>query len=86
MSKKNKLIDRLRSRPKNFTWEETTKLMGLCGFKVFNARGGGAGRMFIHERTRQKVRLHEPHPHNTLLPYMVDQLIEGLLAAGEIEE
>lgn len=86
MSRKDKLIAKLKSRPKNFTWDETTTLMSACNFKLMNARGGGSGRMFVHQATRQKVRLHEPHPQNTLLPYMLSELIEALICAGEIEE
>ncbi len=41
--------------------------------------------MFVHALTRQKVRLHEPHPQNTLLPYMLDELIDALKIAGEID-
>ena len=84
MSKKLKLIERLREKPKNFTWDEAGKLMGSCGFVL--RKQSGSARMFVHTTTRVKVRLHEPHPEKTLLPYMLDRLIEGLLAAGEIEE
>ncbi len=59
--------------------------MSACGFELMNARGGGSGRMFVHALTRQKVRLHEPHPQNTLLPYMLDELIDALKIAGEID-
>lgn len=86
MSKKAKLIQKLTSEPKGFTWAEATSLMRACGFILLNARGGGSGRMFRHEVTGQKVRLHEPHPQNTLLPYMVELLIEALEIAGEIEK
>lgn len=41
--------------------------------------------MFAH-KNGTKVRLHEPHPQNTLLPYMANALLEGLNAAGELEE
>lgn len=41
--------------------------------------------MFVHAKTKVKVRLHEPHPRPVLLPYMIEQMIEGLKAAGEIE-
>lgn len=85
MAKKDKLLEKLKSRPKGFTWDETVTLMKTCGFALMNARGGGSGRMFVNPSTKQKVRLHEPHPQNTLLPYMVDQLMEALKAAGEIE-
>jgi predicted RNA binding protein YcfA (HicA-like mRNA interferase family) len=83
VSRKQKLLEKLKGKPKNFTWDEALKLMVACGFRLVNK--SGSGRMFVHERTRVKVRLHEPHPQNTLLPYMVDQVIEGLRAAGEME-
>lgn len=85
VSKKDKLIAKLLSKSKNFTWDDTTTLMGACGYKLVNASGGGSGRMFVHTGTGQKVRLHEPHPQNTLLPYMVRQLTEALIEAGEIK-
>jgi hypothetical protein len=58
--------------------------MKQSGFNLKNRPG--SARMFVHVRTHQKVRLHEPHPQNTLLPYMVDILIEALREAGEIEK
>ena len=42
--------------------------------------------MFVHDKTGLKVRLHEPHPQKTLLPYMVDALLDGLMEAGELIE
>jgi predicted RNA binding protein YcfA (HicA-like mRNA interferase family) len=83
VSQKQKLLERLKGKPKNFTWDEVLKLMAVCGFRLVNK--SGSARMFVHEATRVKVRLHEPHPQPTLFPYMVDQLIEGLRAAGEME-
>lgn len=56
--------------------------MKQCEFILKNR--SGSARMFVHVRTHQKVRLHEPHPQNTLLPYMIDILIEALQEAGEI--
>ena len=84
MSKKSKLIERLLGRPKDFTWEEACTVMRQCNFE--RRSGSGSARMFVHVRTGQRVRLHEPHPRNTLLPYMVDALIEALKDAGEIGE
>ena len=78
LSKKTKLLAKLESAPANFTWDEAVKLMGACGFKVINR--AGSGRMFVHANGT-KVRLHG----KTLLPYMVDCLLEGLKAAGELD-
>ena len=84
MSKKSKLIERLLGRPKDFTWEEACTLMRQCDFAMQS--WSGSARMFTHRTTKQRVRLHEPHPRNTLLPYMVKELIEALKDAGEISE
>lgn len=85
MGRKDKLLEKLKSKPKSFTWDEAKAVMTACGFDLMNARGGGSGRMFVNRTTKQKVRLHEPHPQNTLLPYMLDALIDALKDAGEIE-
>lgn len=86
MSRKQKLVERLLKipPPRDFTWDEATTLMNACGYELLNARGGGSGRMFVNRSTKSKIRLHEPHPQNTLLPYMVRELIEGLRSTGAI--
>lgn len=84
MARKEKLIARLLERSRSYTWDEACSVMKKCGFKKVNL--DGSARMFVHLTTKQKVRLHEPHPENTLLPYMVEKLIEGLKNAGELDE
>lgn len=86
MSKKERLIARVRARARSFTWDEAVWLMQHSGFDLIAARGGGSARMFRHRESGIKVRLHEPHPQNTLLPYMLEQIEEGLASAGEIEK
>lgn len=84
MSKKAKLLAKLQSRSRSITWDEAVAAMTAHGFDMLPARGGGAARCFVHRATRVKARLHEPHPRNTMLDYMVDQLLEALKNAGEI--
>jgi predicted RNA binding protein YcfA (HicA-like mRNA interferase family) len=84
VSRKSKLISRLVERLKDFTWDEACAVMKQCGFEL--KKKPGSGRMFVHCQTRQKVRLHEPHPQKTLLPYMVAELIDALKNAGEIDK
>lgn len=57
--------------------------MKLHGFRLISV--SGSRRKFVHEKTRVKISLHEPHPEKTLLPYVIDALLEGLRSAGEIE-
>ena len=77
------MLSRLLGRPRDFTWDEACTLMKQCGYVMKNRKG--SARMWVHVRSRLKVRLHEPHPENTLLPYMVKELIEALKDSGEIE-
>jgi hypothetical protein len=81
MSKKEKLIEKLLSRPTNFTWNETVRLMGQCNFEL--VKNSGSRRVFKH-KSGLKIFLHEPHPKNTLLDYAMEMLIEGLTSVGEI--
>ena len=82
VSRKQKLLERLQSDPSDFTWDEACTLMRQCGFEL--KKGSGSARAFVHTITKQKVRLHEPHPRPTLVRYMVKALIGALKDAGEI--
>jgi predicted RNA binding protein YcfA (HicA-like mRNA interferase family) len=82
VSKKSKLIERMKARPRNFTWDEACSLMKSCGFEI--SSGSGSRRMFRHSITGQRVHIHKPHPENTLKRYVLDELIETLTDAGEI--
>lgn len=83
MSRKQKLKDRLQQRPapKDFTWDEAETLMMACGFRLIT--NSGSSRKFVHT-TGIKAILHEPHPGNVLLKYMIDELIEALRRVKEI--
>ena len=83
MSKSSKLLARLLSKAPGLEWAEAVTVMKAHGFAVINR--DGSGRVFRHASTGIKVLLHEPHPQNTLKPYMFDALINGLKNAGEIK-
>lgn len=81
MSKKQKLIDRIKQLPKDFTWDEAAKLMKMCNFDLI--KNDGSARMFRHS-TGIKVRIHQPHPTPVLPKYAIELLIEGLRNSGEM--
>ncbi|NSW92203.1 MAG: type II toxin-antitoxin system HicA family toxin [Firmicutes bacterium] len=86
MSKHDKLLKRLLSRPRDFTFDELKTLLGGLGY-IEDSKGktSGARIAFIHIDKKHIIRLHRPHPGNELKLYQVDQVIEALKNQGVIE-
>lgn len=83
MSKQEKLLRRLLSKPKDFTWAELVSLMAAFGFEM--ERSSGSGRKFIYPETEATLFLHEPHPAKVLKPYQVRDTIHLLKTEGFIQ-
>lgn len=82
MSKKEKLIQRLKGRPKDFTFEETENLLQYLGYERSD-KGRTSGSRIIFKREKYPpILLHKPHPRNTLLNYQIKQLVEILEQEG----
>ena len=76
MGTKEKLVDRLKSQPKDFTYEEAERLLTLFGYTKSNkGKTSGSRVMFIDEQKR-KILLHKPHPGNILKTYALKDIIE----------
>jgi predicted RNA binding protein YcfA (HicA-like mRNA interferase family) len=84
MGKKEKLLQRLFSRPRNFTWDELVSLLKALGFEAL--QGSGSRCKFVHKETQTIISLHRPHPGNELKMYAIDQVIEKLSDMGESDE
>ena len=76
MSKHQKLIVRLLSRPSDFEWAELRVLMDAFGYEL--KATGGSGRKFIHAQTRATLFMHEPHPARILKAYQIREIIHFL--------
>lgn len=78
MSKIEKLIERLRSKPKDFTWEELKKVLKHYGYEEMSkGKTGGSRRKFANQ-DNTIISLHEPHPQNILKSYQLTIVIEHL--------
>jgi predicted RNA binding protein YcfA (HicA-like mRNA interferase family) len=83
MSKQEKLLRRLLSKPKDFTWAELVALMTALGFEM--EKSSGSGRKFIYPETQATLFLHEPHPSKVLKPYQVRDAVTLLEREGFIQ-
>ena len=77
MSKKQKLIKRLKSNPRDFTFDEAKSLLHMLGFIMSN-KGKTSGSRVGFYNGKIPIFLHKPHPRNELLEYQIKQLIEIL--------
>ncbi|MCH7764856.1 MAG: type II toxin-antitoxin system HicA family toxin [Candidatus Marinimicrobia bacterium] len=78
MSKKDKLLLKIQKRPKDFTWEELTRLLKSLGYKlVKTGKTGGSRRRFIHP-TAPPINLHKPHPQNIIKQYIINDILDLL--------
>ena len=75
MGRREKLVARLKGRPKDFTWDELVGLLeGLGYVEAATGKTGGSRRRFIHE-TAPTIALHKPHPGNIVKMYVIDDVL-----------
>lgn len=85
MSTKDKLIERFKRQPKDFTWDELVKLMHCLGFEVSNkGKTSGSRAEFFNEN--DSVYLHKPHPANIIKETALKNLYNYLVENGYIKQ
>jgi hypothetical protein len=84
MGQKEKLIARLRSHPRDFTFIEVERLLGYLGFARSNKGATSGSRVRFVSDERGVIDMHRPHPGSELKPYQVRQLLEVLERKGLI--
>lgn len=84
MGQKEKLIAKLRSKPRDMTFDEVEALLRYLTYLRSNkGRTSGSRVMFVSEE-HPPILLHKPHPRKELLEYQIKQLIEILEQEGLI--
>lgn len=81
MGKKDKLINRLLKKPKDFSFDEMEVLLSYFGYELKQG-GTGSGVKFIKNNSNEVINFHRPHPNGTLKRYVLDQVIEKLRKDG----
>lgn len=82
MGQKDKLIERLKSRPKTFSFDDAESLLKYLGYVRSNkGKTSGSRIMFVSDE-HPPILMHKPHPRKELLEYQIKQLIELLEQEG----
>ena len=82
MGQREKLILKLRSKPKDFTFQEAETLLGYLSYQRFNKGKTSGSRIIFYSEGHAPILLHRPHPRKELLEYQVKQLLEVLEREG----
>lgn len=75
----DKLIERFKQRPADFTWDELVRLLKHLGYA--EQKGKGSRRKFKREGF-PTLSLHEPHPAKIVKHYVLSEVGEVLENEG----
>jgi len=78
MGQKEKLIRRLKSRPKDFTFDEAETLLNYLDYRRSNKGKTSGSRLMFVSAEHPPILLHKPHPRKELLEYQIRQLVDVL--------
>ena len=81
MSQKDKLLARLKSKPKDFTFDEAKSLLESFNY-VMSLSGKTSGSCVCFVRNQKVFRMHKPHPRKELLAYQIKELMDELKQEG----
>ncbi|MCX6318998.1 MAG: type II toxin-antitoxin system HicA family toxin [Bacteroidetes bacterium] len=86
MGKTDKLLKRLLSNPKDFTWNELVSILTYFGYKeVKTGKTGGSRRKFV-DNGNNIMSLHKPHPGNILKSYQLKDILIHLKERGKLND
>jgi hypothetical protein len=87
MGKREKLLKKLLTIPKNFTFDELVTLMKGLGYSVENrGRSSGSAISFYNPELNDKILIHKPHPEKEVKRYILLMIIEKLRKNKMIRE
>jgi hypothetical protein len=76
MSRTEKLLQKLLSKPKDFTYSELVRFLKGLGYS--EQQGSGSRVVFINDKLKHNLKLHKPHSENILKRYQIDLVIDEL--------
>ena len=86
MSKKNKVVDRFLTLPKDFTWNELIQVLTLFGYEELKTGKTGGSRRKFKGEDNSLISLHEPHPGKIVKIYALKDVLTTLKEKGKIKD
>lgn len=86
MSRKEKLIKKLKLKPKDFTYDEAKQILNMFGFIEHNKGKTSGSKVVFIDKNNKKIELHKPHPKNILKPYQINIIIKVLKEDEDFNE
>ena len=84
MGQKEKLIEKLKARPKTFSFDDAESLLRHFSYRRSNKGKTSGSRVIFISEEHPPIMLHKPHPRKELLEYQIKQLTEILKEEGLI--
>lgn len=86
MSTKEKLIERFLRQPRNFTYQELSRLLSGFGYiEETKGKTSGSRVMFFNKKKEHPIMIHKPHPGNIIKTYVMKYVLQELRTIGFIK-
>lgn len=87
MNKRQKLLQRFRNLPRDFTFDEMVALFSQFGFEQNNKGATSGSRVeFINSKDNKSYIMHKPHPSNIIKGYVMRQVFNYLESNGYLKK
>lgn len=83
MGTKEKLIERFKRQPNDFSWDELVRLFSIFGYEAGN-KGRTSGSRVIFAKGESTYTTHKPHPGSIVKGYVMKQVLDFLTKNGLI--
>ena len=84
MGQKEKLIKRLKTKPRDFTFDEAETLLGYLTYSRSNKGKTSGSRVMFTSEQHAPILLHKPHPGDEMAKAAVDSVVKFLKEHGHI--
>lgn len=86
MSSKDKLIERFKRLPTDFTFDELQRLLEIFGYSRREKGHTSGSRVIFINKDKRPIMLHKPHPGNIVKTYALKQVYDELKELELIKE